>query len=159
MAHPQLPEIRARYGFRCGYCGVTEIDTGGELTVDHFRPLSAGGDNSEINLVYACVRCNQYKGALHSEATELTRTALAASSAKSHCCSHTRRRNHVPIGGADADRKFSYRSAALEPSRTHRKPPTPSIGNFAASAIGAGARRKYVFGRAACPARTLHYLP
>src|SRR5439155_15395059 len=52
--------------------GVSAAEVGGELTVDHFRPVVAGGDESDENLVYACVRCNQYKGALSSEATELT---------------------------------------------------------------------------------------
>jgi hypothetical protein len=37
-------------------------ETGGELTVDHFRPISAGRDDSDDNLVYACHRCNEYKG-------------------------------------------------------------------------------------------------
>jgi DNA-directed RNA polymerase subunit RPC12/RpoP len=64
MAHPRLPTVRERYAFCCGYCGVCEADVGGELTVDHFCPVSAGGDDSDENLVYACVRCNQYKGAL-----------------------------------------------------------------------------------------------
>ena len=59
-----------RYSFRCGYCGVSEEDVGGELTVDHFRPVAAGGDDTEENLVYACVRCNQYKGALRPEAMD-----------------------------------------------------------------------------------------
>lgn len=39
--------------------------------MDHFRPVSAGGDHSDENLVYACVRCNQYKGALLPEATDV----------------------------------------------------------------------------------------
>ena len=71
MAHPKLPTVRERYDFCCGYCGVSEADVGGELTVDHFRPLSASGDHSDENLVYACVRCNQYKGALLPDATDL----------------------------------------------------------------------------------------
>ena len=33
----------------------------GELTVDHYQPVSKGGDNQNENLVYACVRCNLYK--------------------------------------------------------------------------------------------------
>ena len=69
MAHPKLQTVRERYAFCCGYCGVSETDVGGELTVDHFRPISAGGDDSDANLVYACVRCNQYKGTLLPEAT------------------------------------------------------------------------------------------
>ena len=71
MAHPRLPTVRERYAFCCGYCGVSEADVGGELTVDHFCPVSAGGDDSDENLVYACVRCNQYKGALRPEATDV----------------------------------------------------------------------------------------
>ena len=31
------------------------------MTVDHYRPLSAGGNDDLDNLVYACIRCNQYK--------------------------------------------------------------------------------------------------
>jgi hypothetical protein len=71
VAHPKQQTVRERYAFCCGYCGVSEADVGGELTVDHFRPLSGGGDHSDANLVYACVRCNQYKGALLPEATDL----------------------------------------------------------------------------------------
>jgi hypothetical protein len=61
MAHPRLEEVRQRAQFRCGYCGVSESDTGGLLTVDHFRPSSARGDDSGENLVYACFRCNLNK--------------------------------------------------------------------------------------------------
>jgi 5-methylcytosine-specific restriction endonuclease McrA len=67
IAHPRLPTVRECYAFCCGYCGVSEVDVGGELTVDYFCPVSAGGDDSDGHLVYACVRCNQYKGALHPE--------------------------------------------------------------------------------------------
>jgi hypothetical protein len=51
-----------RFQFRCGYCGVSETQSGGELTIDHFIPVSAAGDDSDDNLVYACFRCNLYKG-------------------------------------------------------------------------------------------------
>ena len=40
--------------FRCGYCGVSETSSGGELTIDHYRPVSQNGDDSDDNLVYAC---------------------------------------------------------------------------------------------------------
>lgn len=62
MAHPQHEQVRQRYSFRCGYCGVSEADSGGRLTVDHYHPVSQGGDESEDNLVYACIKCNQFKG-------------------------------------------------------------------------------------------------
>jgi hypothetical protein len=61
MAHPKLNLVRQRFNFRCGYCGVSETDTGGLLTVDHFRPSSAGGTDDDDNLVYAFFRCNGYK--------------------------------------------------------------------------------------------------
>ena len=61
MAHPKQEIVRLRYGQVCGYCGISETDAGGLLTVDHYQPVSAGGDDSDANLVYACIRCNQYK--------------------------------------------------------------------------------------------------
>ncbi len=61
MAHPKQDQVRQRYDFRCGYCGVSETSSGGELTIDHFRPVSRNGDDSDDNLVYACNRCNQFK--------------------------------------------------------------------------------------------------
>ncbi len=56
MAHPSHEEVRRRYRQACGYCGVSETDAGGALTVDHYRPVADGGDDSEDNLVYACFR-------------------------------------------------------------------------------------------------------
>ncbi len=53
--------VRQRAHFACEYCGVSEIDGGGELTIDHYRPLSKGGDDGPDNLIYCCVRCNLHK--------------------------------------------------------------------------------------------------
>lgn len=50
--------IRARATFACEYCGVKEDNAGGELTIDHYQPLAAGGSDGTENLVYACYRCN-----------------------------------------------------------------------------------------------------
>jgi hypothetical protein len=58
MAHPRHQVVRERYRRCCGYCQVSEIETGGELTIDHFQPVTAGGDDSDDNLVYACFRDN-----------------------------------------------------------------------------------------------------
>lgn len=71
MAHPKHNEVRRRYDFRCGYYGVSETDSGSELTVDHFQPTSAGGTNEDDNLVYACPRCNQYKSDFFPDASDL----------------------------------------------------------------------------------------
>lgn len=61
MAHPKHEDVRQRYNYACGYCGITETDAGGELTVDHYVPTFAGGSDELDNLIYACVRCNLYK--------------------------------------------------------------------------------------------------
>ena len=53
--------IRQRAHFSCEFCGVSETDTGGELTVDHFQPQAKGGTGDLDNLLYCCIRCNQYK--------------------------------------------------------------------------------------------------
>ena len=53
--------VRRRANFACEFCGVTEADTGGRLTIDHFQPRTKGGSDSPENLLYCCVRCNQYK--------------------------------------------------------------------------------------------------
>ena len=73
MAHPKHERIRQYYQYRCGYCGVSEVDAGGELTVDHFQPVSAGGGDSDDNLVYACVRCNLYKSDFYPNISRLAR--------------------------------------------------------------------------------------
>lgn len=43
----------------CQYCSEQKMPN--ELVVDHFIPLSKGGDNSDDNLICCCVRCNTYK--------------------------------------------------------------------------------------------------
>jgi hypothetical protein len=54
-------QVRRRANFACEFCGVSETDVGGQLTVDHFQPRSQGGTDSFDNLLYCCARCNQYK--------------------------------------------------------------------------------------------------
>jgi hypothetical protein len=54
-------QVRQRANYACEFCGVTETDTGGELTIDHFQPIAKGGDDGLENLLYCCHRCNQYK--------------------------------------------------------------------------------------------------
>lgn len=61
MQHPDLDKIRQLYNFACGYCHTSEIAAGGELTLDHFQPRSAGGGDEFDNQVYACFRCNLNK--------------------------------------------------------------------------------------------------
>ena len=51
--------IYMRDKFRCQYCG--EKKAASELTLDHILPRSRGGDNSPVNIVTACVACNNRK--------------------------------------------------------------------------------------------------
>jgi outer membrane lipoprotein-sorting protein len=44
--------VRRRANFACEFCGVSETDAGGQLTVDHFQPRHKGGDDSLENLIY-----------------------------------------------------------------------------------------------------------
>ncbi len=62
MRHPEFESVRQRYHYACGYCAVTETAVGAELTIDHYQPRAAGGTDEIENLVYACMKCNQYKG-------------------------------------------------------------------------------------------------
>ena len=52
--------IYMRDTFRCQYCG--EKKTPAELTLDHIFPRSRGGDNTPVNVVAACIGCNNRKG-------------------------------------------------------------------------------------------------
>jgi hypothetical protein len=54
-------QVRQRASFCCEFCGISETDAGGLLTVDHFCPTSKGGTDDLDNLIYSCARCNQYK--------------------------------------------------------------------------------------------------
>lgn len=54
-------QVRQRAKFACEYCGVTETDSAGQLTVDHYQPRARGGTDELENLLYCCYRCNLYK--------------------------------------------------------------------------------------------------
>jgi len=56
-----LEQVRQRAKGACEYCGITENDAGGLLTIDHYHPQSKGGSDHIDNLIYCCNRCNTYK--------------------------------------------------------------------------------------------------
>lgn len=47
---------KAQYHYCCAYCGKRK-----NLERDHIIPLSAGGDDSMVNIVPACETCNRSK--------------------------------------------------------------------------------------------------
>ncbi len=52
--------IYIRDKYRCQYCGERKLPA--TLTLDHIYPRSRGGDNSPLNIVTACLACNNRKG-------------------------------------------------------------------------------------------------
>jgi 5-methylcytosine-specific restriction endonuclease McrA len=54
--------IYLRDGCACVWCGA-KVEEGAQLTLDHVRCHSAGGSNAASNLVTACKRCNDSRGA------------------------------------------------------------------------------------------------
>ena len=55
--------ILQRDEFRCIYCGVSSVEDGVKLHIDHITPAIKGGIGRAFNLVTACNRCNTHKQA------------------------------------------------------------------------------------------------
>lgn len=51
-------EILEWYGWRCAYCGASDVP----LELDHVIPVSRGGETTRENIVPACGTCNKRKG-------------------------------------------------------------------------------------------------
>lgn len=70
--------IYIRDKFRCQYCGDKKAAP--QLTLDHILPRSRGGDNSPVNVVTACLACNNRKADRTPEEARMplltTQTAL-----------------------------------------------------------------------------------
>ncbi len=49
--------VYLRDNYTCAYCGSTK-----NLTIDHILPRSRGGEDSWLNLITACEKCNTKKG-------------------------------------------------------------------------------------------------
>jgi 5-methylcytosine-specific restriction endonuclease McrA len=57
-----LKKLLEKYNFKCAWCGCDE-----NLTIDHIKPVSAGGDDLVSNLQILCKSCNSKKGATWDE--------------------------------------------------------------------------------------------
>jgi len=55
--------IKEHFNCTCVYCGNNYELT--ELTLDHVKPKTDGGESLTSNLVPACRKCNQGKGSSH----------------------------------------------------------------------------------------------
>lgn len=49
--------IKDNWNYECAYCGSEE-----NITLDHVKPRSLGGQDTSNNVVCACHTCNQSKG-------------------------------------------------------------------------------------------------
>lgn len=56
--------IFRRDGYKCIYCGLSSIEDGVKLHLEHVYPISEGGKEDLFNLATACERCNIKKNAL-----------------------------------------------------------------------------------------------
>ena len=66
-AEPKVPidPIQQRDDYRCTYCGrdgLESLNAWHDCCVDHFKPLSAGGEDVDDNKVTSCHYCNAIKG-------------------------------------------------------------------------------------------------
>jgi predicted restriction endonuclease len=52
--------VKQHWSNQCAYCGQSE-----DLTLDHVRPKTRGGQDRAHNVVAACRQCNQSKGSAH----------------------------------------------------------------------------------------------
>ena len=64
-------KVQVRDEYRCLYCGITELDIGSTLTIDHIQPKQQGGTDNVDNLLYCCHACNEFKGKYYKTAPEL----------------------------------------------------------------------------------------
>jgi ribosomal protein S27AE len=53
--------IHSRDDFKCVYCGLSSIEDGVKLHIDHIHPRSKGGEDVAGNLVTSCSNCNTSK--------------------------------------------------------------------------------------------------
>lgn len=65
---------------QCAYCGCGALDR--KMTADHVVPRVKGGRNALDNLVWACERCNRWKGSLSLDDLHLPKERQAASEIK-----------------------------------------------------------------------------
>src|SRR6185503_18539120 len=119
--------IYMRDKFRCQYCG--EKKTAGELTLDHILPRSRGGDNSPVNVVTACVACNNRKGNRTPEEARMplltSQTALRVKLERVVLChyaeAHAEWRKYLFMDMHD-DRDNRYQVRNEQPRRLFKKP-------------------------------------
>jgi HNH endonuclease len=120
--------LRQLYAFRCGYCGVREVDAGSQLTIDHFRPRTHQGTDAEDNLVYCCFACNHFKSDYWQTEPErqllhplLDNLATHFTQTEDHILDGLteRGRNHITVLHLNRPELVDYRRLQAERQREH----------------------------------------
>ena len=119
--------IYMRDKFRCQYCGDKKGVS--ELTLDHILPRSRGGDNSPVNIVTACVACNNRKANRTPDEARMplltSQTALRVKLERVVLCHYaearTEWRKYLFMDIHD-DRDTRYQVRNEEPRRLFKKP-------------------------------------
>lgn len=55
--------VASRAGYRCEYCGLSQLGQAATFHLDHVLPVVAGGLTVLDNLALACIHCSLRKGA------------------------------------------------------------------------------------------------
>jgi len=58
VAHPKHAQVRERFDYRCGYCDVSEVDAGGELTATCSKLISGPA----LRIKHAIIGCSTHSG-------------------------------------------------------------------------------------------------
>ena len=119
--------IYMRDKFRCQYCGDKKGVS--ELTLDHILPRSRGGDNSPVNIVTACVACNNRKANRTPEEARMplltSQTALRVKLERVVLCHYAEARmewrKYLFMDMHD-DRDTGYQVRNEQPRRLFKKP-------------------------------------
>jgi hypothetical protein len=61
-------EVVSRAGYRCEYCGLSQLGQEATFHIDHVEPRAAGGPTTAANLALACVSCSLRKWAKQTAA-------------------------------------------------------------------------------------------
>ena len=122
MPHPKHDHVRARWGPVAVTAASPKQDVGGGLTVDHYVPLVAGGDDSDENLVYACFRCNLYKGDFHRTREDRANGHMVLHPLRDDILRHCTGRSDRPSPAAHGNRAVPYCDFAPESCSSCRLP-------------------------------------
>jgi hypothetical protein len=103
--------IYLRDGLACVWCAAA-IEDGARLTLDHLRPHVHGGSNAATNLVTACKRCNDSRGARSVAKFAATVAAYLNHGVRAAAIlAHVRRQPKLQIDVTEAKRLIARRGS------------------------------------------------